>query len=52
MRKLKIPKIEARRPFLWNEKGYLESDRDYVLNNLDAAIMLLDNEFAKQQKRR
>jgi hypothetical protein len=28
---------------------YLESDRDYVMNNLDLAVKLLDAQVAKQK---
>jgi len=36
--------IKPRRPLDLDDDGYFESNRDYVLNNLDAAVKLLDRE--------
>lgn len=38
-----MPEIVPRRPFDdEHPDGYLESDRDFVLNNIDAAVWLLN----------
>jgi hypothetical protein len=40
---MKNEQVKPRRP--WDPDiptGYMESDRDYVLNNLDLAVKLLD----------
>lgn len=44
-----MPKVSPRRP-LDDDKpdGYLESDRDYVQNNMEAAVWFLDNRDALQ----
>ena len=43
--------IYPRRPYL-DEKpdGYMESDQDFVLNNIDAAVELLERELTKMGK--
>jgi len=43
-------KINPRRPFYDDQpEGYLESDKDFLLNNFEAAIELLERELAAQQ---
>ena len=43
-------KINLRRPFYDNKpKGYLESDQDYILNNIEACVILLDRELLRQK---
>ncbi len=47
-------KITPRRPYDQDFPGYLEGDRDYVLNNLDACVEILDylsSEVARDQSR-
>ncbi len=42
-------KVQARRPLDDdNPDGYLESHTDYVLNNIDLAVQLLDSQVASQ----
>jgi hypothetical protein len=46
-------KINPRRP--WDDEdptGYLESDIDFVHNNLEAAVKLLERELEKREKRK
>ena len=44
-------KVNPRRPLDDRlESGYRESDIDYVKNNLDLAIQLLDEEYARQME--
>lgn len=60
MRELSIIKVVARRPYGpvaftgRNLPGYRESDRDYVENNMEAAVALLDRELrrARNAKRK
>lgn len=33
-----------------NPDGYMESDRDFVMKNIDAAVELLERELEKQQQ--
>jgi uncharacterized protein (DUF2384 family) len=41
-------KIKSRRKYDKSYPGYMEGDKDYVLNNIDAAVKLLDIELARQ----
>ena len=47
----KCPKIEPREP-LDDEypEGYMESDKDFIMHNIDAAVWLLENELKKREK--
>lgn len=46
-KKLKIPRVQARRPYDDDRpSGYVEGDRDYMENNLDACVWFLDNHKA------
>jgi hypothetical protein len=46
-----IPKVVPRRPYDDDmPEGYLESDRDYVENNMDAAVILLDRVVTARQE--
>jgi len=51
---MKLPAVKPRRPYMGDV--YMESDRDYVLNNLDLCLMLLDQlaekKVAKKPRKR
>jgi hypothetical protein len=42
----KLPAVKPRRPFM-NGGVYEESDQDYVLNNLELCVVLLDQLASK-----
>ena len=44
-------KINPRRPSSIQPQGLMESDRDFVENNLDAAVKLLEAELARQKQK-
>ena len=46
----KLPAVQPRRPYM-NGGVYMESDRDYVMNNLDLCIALLDQLAKKNAKK-
>ena len=46
---MKTPVVNPRRPYM--NGIYLESDRDYVENNLGLAVILLDREVKKSKKK-
>lgn len=50
MRELPIIKVVPRRPF--GIRGYRESDNDYIRNNIDAAVQLLDREVQRARNAR
>lgn len=54
MAELPIIKVVARRAYSRTLPGYKESDRDYVTNNMEAAVALLDRELrrARNAKRK
>lgn len=47
IKKLKMPRVKPRQPYEDDRpNGYMESDRDYMENNLDACVWFLDNHKA------
>ena len=49
----KLPKFKKRRLFEDDKPdGYLESDKDFVDNNFDAAVWLLENAHRLQIKKK
>ena len=53
---MKIPKVIPRRPFYDSRGercyGWFESDNDFVKNNMEAAVLLLEKQIAIQNKRK
>lgn len=50
MKLYELPEIEPRRPYAEDQpEGYLESDRDFVTNNLEACVWFLENHAKLQE---